>query len=369
MVSPTSRRGYLRAIGAGSAVGITGLAGCLGGNGDDGDGGDGDGGDGNGGDGGDGGDGGGGGGDSYSLSIATPFNTEHTQTRLASRFADNVEEATDGRITFDVLAASVGGEEDQIEAVASGTVDMHGTSISSVAAAYGPEYGFLEAPFVAQGWEHFQAMQEEYTYGDDGFNQQIRDDGNQRQLSESFRGLRGTTSNMVVEHPDDVQGVDMRLPEFETWVRTWEEIGVNATPVAFDELYSALETGVVEASEGPIQQFMDTSLYEVQTHFSETQHLLQGLSWLVNEDRWQEFSSDDQTIIEENLQEAVEWANEETRSEVDELLTQAEEEQGTTITRAEDVDQQAFVDAGTPQLERFFEDRWEPSFQEVQDLA
>ena len=362
MVSPTSRRGYLRAIGAGSAVGITGLAGCLGGDGGDG----GDGSDGS--DGGDGSDGNGGG-ESRSLSIATPFNPEHTQTKLASRFADNVESETDGRITFDVLAASVGGEEDQIEAVASGTVDMHGTSISSVAAAYGPEYGFLEAPFVAQDWDHFRAMQEEYTYGDDGFNQQIINQGNQRQISESFRGLRGTTSNMVVQHPDDVQGVKMRLPQFETWVKTWQEIGVNATPVAFDELYSALETGVVDASEGPIQQFMDTSLYEVQTHFSETQHLLQGLSWLVNEDLWQDLSSDDQTVIQENLQEAVEWANETTRSEVDELLQQAEEEHGTTITRAEDVDQEAFVEAGTPQLERFFEDRWEPSFQDVLDLA
>lgn len=349
MVRSISRRGCLKAIGAGSAVGITGLAGCLG---DDGDSGDGDSGD-----------------DSYSLSIATPFNTGHAQTRLASRFADNIDEATDGRIKFQVLAASVGGEEDQIEAVASGTVDMHGTSVSSVASAYGPEYGFLEAPFVAQSYDHFVAMQEEFTYADDGFNQQIIDQGNQRQLNQSFRGLRGTTSNMAVQHPDDVQGVDMRLPEFETWVRTWQEIGVTATPVAFDELYSALETGVVDASEGPIQQFIDTSLYEVQTHFSETQHLLQGLNWLVNENRWQEFSSDDKTLIENNLQEAIEWANEVTRSEVDELLTQAVEEHGTTITRAGDVDQEAFVEAGTPQLERFFENRWEPSFQDILDLA
>ncbi|WP_418286427.1 TRAP transporter substrate-binding protein [Halorubrum sp. DTA46] len=359
MVSPTSRRSYVKTIGAGSAVGITGLAGCLGGddNGGDDNGGDDNGGDGN------------GGGESRDLTIATPFNPQHTQTRLASRFADNVESETDGRITFDVLAASVGGEEDQIEAVASGTVDMHGTSISSVAAAYGPEYGFLEAPFVAQGWEHFQAMQDEFTYSDGGFNSQIISQGNQRQLSESFRGLRGTTSNMVVQHPDDVQGVKMRLPQFETWVRTWEEIGVDATPVSFDELYSALETGVVEASEGPIQQFMDTSLYEVQTHFSETQHLLQGLGWLINEDIWQDLSGGDQDVIQESLQEAIDWANETTRDEVDDLLQQAEEEHGTVITRAEEVDLQAFVDAGTPQLERFFDERWEPSFQDVQDLA
>lgn len=354
MVSSTSRRSYLRAIGVGSAVGITGLAGCVGGNG---------------GDGGNGSGGGGGGGESRSLSIATPFNPEHTQTKLASRFADNVDSETDGRITFDVLAASVGSEEDQIEAVASGTVDMHGTSISSVAAAYGPEYGFLEAPFVAQDWDHFLAMSEEYVYADGEFNDQVISSGNQRILSESFRGLRGTTSNMVVQHPDDVQGVKMRLPEFETWVETWEEIGVAATPVAFDELYSALETGVVEASEGPIQQFMDTSLYEVQTHFSQTQHLLQGLSWLVNESLWQDLSGDDQQVIQDSLEEAVQWANEETRSEVDTLLQKAEEEHGTIITRAEDVDQEAFVDAGTPQLEQFFGDRWKPSFEDIQNLA
>jgi TRAP-type C4-dicarboxylate transport system substrate-binding protein len=358
MPQETDRRNYIKTIAVGSTVGLTGLAGCSGGEGGGSNGTDTDSGSSS-----------SGSGESRSLSIATPFNPEHTQTKLASRFADSVKSKTDGRITVEILAASVGGEEDQIAATASGTVDMHGTSVSSVAAAYGPEYGFLEAPFVAQNFDHFRAMQEKYVYGDNGFNSQIIEEGNQRQLSTSFRGLRGTTSNKVVQEPGDVQGVDMRLPEFPTWVRTWEEIGVNATPVAFDELYSALETGVVNASEGPIQQFMDTSLYEVQTHFSETQHLLQGLSWLVNEDVWQSLSQDDKDIIQESLDEAISWANETTRNEVGTLLKKAENEFDTVITRAEDVNQQAFVESGTAQLERFFEDRWKPSFEDVQDLA
>lgn len=343
MARPVKRREYLKGIGAGAVTAT--FAGCIGNLG-----------------------GGGGTVEEDEIQIATPFGPEHTQSKLASRFLENLDEETDGRFTGDLQAGSIGGEEDQIEAVAAGQVEMQGTSMASLTDAHAVEYGFLEAPFVVESWDHMLNLMDEYVY-DGPVNETLTSDANQRIIGESFRGLRGTTSNHAVREPADIEGVDMRLPEFETWVNTWEEIGANATPVSFDELYSALETGVVDASEGPIQQFMDTSLYEVQTHFSETDHLLQSFQWLINEDYWNRLTDDDKELFETAVADAAEWANEQTRSEVDELLQTAEEEHGTTIIRADEVDQDAFFEAGAPQVDEFFQNRWEPSLEEVQELA
>lgn len=341
MPSHVSRRQYAKSIGAGALLAT--VAGCLG---DD-----------------------NGTTDEADIQIATPFGPQHTQSQLASRFLDNLEDDSDERFTGELLAASIGGEEDQIEAVAGGSIEMQGTSMASLTEAHADEYGFLEAPFVVESWEHLLNLMDEYVYADGELNDTLSDEANQRIIGESFRGLRGTTSNFPVREPADVQGIDIRLPEFETWVNTWEEIGANATPVSFDELYSALETGVVEASEGPIQQFMDTSLYEVQTHFSETDHLLQSFQWLVNEEFWNSLSEEDQELFVGAVDEAADWANQQTEDEVEELLDTAQDEHGTEIVFADEVDQDAFFDAGAPSVEAFFNETWGPSLEDVRDLA
>ncbi|NUB93675.1 TRAP transporter substrate-binding protein [Haloterrigena sp. SYSU A121-1] len=332
------RRPLLKAIGGTAALGISTLAGCIG----DGTSGD-------------------------TFQIAATFGQDHPQVQLLERWGENLSNETDGSLSLEYV--SLGGEEDHISATSSGSIAGHGVAMTALTQSYGTEYGFLEAPFVAENWEHFQALMDEYVYGDGGFNDQLIEDANQRILGSAFRGLRGTTANKEVSAPSDIEGVKMRLPEFETWVNSWEEIGAEATPVPYDELYQALQTGVVASSEGPIAQFVDSSLYEVQTHFSQTDHLLQTQNWVINEDRWQGLDESEQEAMQTALDEAIEWGNEETRSEADDLLQMVQDDHDVTVVSSDDVDQDAFRSAAEPQLEEFFSDRWEPSLEDVQSLA
>lgn len=337
------RRQFLKAA---AAAGTVSFAGCLGG-GSDGD---------------------GGGEESRTLTVApSDFSRDHTQSQIIEQWNENLDEETDGRISVEYT--SIGGEAEGIDATSSGSIDAHAASLTLLTQTFAPEYGFLEAPMVAQSWDHFQAMADEWIYGDGGFNEILASEGNQRVIGSSYRGFRGTTSNMPVRSPSDIEGTKMRLPEFETWVQTWEAIGVNATPVPSNELYQALETGVVNASEGPIQQFVDYSLYEVQTHFSRTDHLLSTFNWMINEEVWQSFSSDDQTLLRETLSDAIEWANEQTRSETDDLIQMVQEEHDITVIPQDEIDQEAFASTVEQQVRQFFEERWEPSYEEVMDLA
>ncbi|KAA9396333.1 TRAP transporter substrate-binding protein [Haloarcula sp. CBA1130] len=356
-MSHSNRRSVLKAVGGIATIGVGSLAGCSGSS-----------------DGGAATDGqndtnGQSGGDSAAetLDIAATFGQEHPQVQLLNRWSDNLKEQTDGSLALNYV--SIGGEEDHMSATSSGSIAGHGVAMTALTSSYGREYGFLEAPFVAEGWEHFQALMDEYVYGEDGFNSQLIEQANQRILGAAFRGLRGTTANKAVAAPADIEGVKMRLPEFETWVQSWEEIGAQATPVPYDELYQALQTGVVDASEGPIAQFVDSSLFEVQSHFSQTDHLLQTQNWVLNEDTWQGLDESEQQAMQESLDEAIQWANEETRSAAEELLTMVQEEHDVTVVSSEDVDQDAFRSAAQPQLEEFFANRWKPSLEDVQSLA
>ena len=367
----TMRREVLKKAGLAATVGTAGLAGCSG---DDGNGGGG---------GGDGGGDNGNDGDTDSGSEDTPTATptaeelditmayvqspESTLTQtVASEFVDRVEEETDGRITIDLEAGTLGGSEDVLDATQSGTVDMVAESPEATATRFAPEYTFAGDPFVVRDVEHYQNIEEEVLLTEDGMNGELVDQG--LRMFEGYRwGNRGVTANKAVTSPEDVQGLQMRLPQFDSWVGVWEEIGVDATPVAFDELYSALESGVAEASEGPITQFMATSLYEVQTHFSETNHLLSMHNFIMNEDFYQGLGGENREYLEDTMSTAADDITEAIRNEEENVYEEAKDE-GTTITRQDEIDRDAFVEAGQPYLETLAEESWAMSFEEIQEL-
>jgi len=364
------RREVLKKAGLAATVGTAGLAGCSGD-------------DGNGGGGGDGGNDNGNDGDTDSGSEDTPTATptaeelditmayvqspESTLTQtVASEFVDRVEAETDGRITIDLEAGTLGGSEDVLDATQSGTVDMVAESPEATATRFAPEYTFAGDPFVVRDVEHYQNIEEEVLLTEDGMNGELVDQG--LRMFEGYRwGNRGVTANKAVTSPEDVQGLQMRLPQFDSWVGVWEEIGVDATPVAFDELYSALESGVAEASEGPITQFMATSLYEVQTHFSETNHLLSMHNFIMNEDFYQGLGGENREYLEDTMSTAADDITEAIRNEEENVYEEAKDE-GTTITRQDEIDRDAFVEAGQPYLETLAEESWAMSFEEIQEL-
>jgi TRAP-type C4-dicarboxylate transport system substrate-binding protein len=368
---PTSRRSILKRSGLALTAGTVGLAGCTGNNSGGG------GSSGNGGGSGSSGNGGGsqsgsggssGGSEEVSIDLATTQPPENIMVQaISEHFIDVIESETDGRISVNLQAATLGGSEDNMSALESGTVDIVSESPPTMAQRFAPEYSFAGDPFVIANMDHYKAVQEEYLMPEDGLNGILMENG--LRLGDSFRwGNRGFTSNFPVTTPEDVQGVKLRLPQFETWTSVWGEIGAQPTPVPFDELYSALQTGVADASEGPIAQFMSTSLYEVQSHFSVTNHLLGVNHFILNDSFYQGLSSEDQDLIMSTIEEATGNITQMIRENEQSLYDQARDE-GTTIVQRDEIDRQAFVDAGMPALESLSESKWAANIDNVLDLA
>ena len=356
----SNRRTILKMTG--TAIAGVGLAGCSG------DGGDGGGGS----DGGDGGDGGGstsggGGGEPLDITIAHVQSPQHVGVQgLQAEFADKLEEETDGRITVNIEAGSLGGSEDVLDAAQAGTVEMVMEGVAAAGSRFAPGYTFGEDPFVIRDNEHYKAVQEEFILTEDGMNGEMIPQG-LRMFESHYWGNRGTTSNKEIHSTEDVQGLDIRLPQFDSWVGAWNEIGANATPVAFDELYSALETGVVEASEGPITQFMGQSLYEVQSHFTVTDHLLGRWHFIMNEDFYQGLSDSDRELLTSFIPDAADRISQHVQDAEAGVYEEAEAE-GTTIIPREDVEREGFVEAAQPFLEEWSSENWAVSLDDVQSL-
>ncbi|MFB6251055.1 MAG: TRAP transporter substrate-binding protein [Halobellus sp.] len=302
------------------------------------------------------------------ITFATTQPPENVSVQAAQEhFIDVIEEETGGRISVSLEAATLGGTEDNLDALEAGTVDILHESPTALSQRFASEYSFAGDPFVIEDMEHYSAVNEEYLKPEDGLNGILLDNG--IRLGDAFYvGNRSFTSNTSVTSPEDVQGLKLRLPQYDTWTSVWDEIGADVTPVAYDELYSALQTGVVDASEGPISQFLAVSLYEVQTHFSVTSHLLDTKHFLYNEEFYQGLSDSDVELITSTAADAVQGMTEDIKSREEELYAQAEEE-GTTVVPAEDVDRAAFVEAGQPALEELSESKWAVSISDVQDLA
>jgi len=164
-----------------------------------------------------------------------------------------------------------------------------------------------------------------------------------------------------------VAGLDLRLPEIDAWVQVWTEIGANPTPVALDEMYSAVQTGVVDSTEGDVEQIASFNLQEVQDYLTLTGHRIETGMFMVNEDFFQGLDETYQEMLDDVAWEKTEEANEIAMDREDDLVAELGEEM--EIIDEPDLDRDAFFDAAEPALENLFNERFEQDLQDVRDLA
>lgn len=310
-----------------------------------------------------GGGGGGGGGEAMELDLATVYEESAPQTQGAERFAELVAEKSGGEITVNVFpGGALGTEQDNFDAVRSGELAMvlgGSTGIDMFAR----EFMFFQTPFMMESIDHVNNFIES-----DLHEQMVErmDESNVHLLGHIVRGARNSTANQAFTSPEEVQGLSLRLPESPTWIAVWEGIGVRPTPVALPELYSALQTGVVEASEGPYEQFATFSLQEVQEYIINTEHIYEVTELWIGKNRYDSMTDEQQGWIDEAAEEAVEFANEEAARMAEEYLQELKDG-GMEVV---DPDREAFLEAAREPLERLFEEQFTvTTYDEVMQLA
>jgi TRAP-type C4-dicarboxylate transport system substrate-binding protein len=165
--------------------------------------------------------------------------------------------------------------------------------------------------------------------------------GGNKVVAITYYGERHVTSNKAINRPEDMKGLKIRVPDAPLYTMFPRAVGANPTPIAFAEVYLALQNGTVDAQENPLPTIDAKKFYEVQKFIVLTGHITDALLTIVAGGTWSKLSPADQKIFDEVLKEAAKRASNEI-VEIEKKMAAEFEKRGKTVVR---VDRKPFRDA------------------------
>lgn len=260
-------------------------------------------------------------------------------TITGQKFAKLVGERTNGKVKIDYFGAGqIGGEIDMVEGIRLGTVGMVLTSTTGHSL-----FDVLWVPFTFRDREHMWKV----------FNGPIGEDWNQRMIKERGTRVLGygyrlprnlTTSKVKVTKVADMKGLKVRVPEAAPIVAGFKAFGANPTPMAWAEVFTALQQGTVDGQENPMEIITSAKLWEVQKYVHVTEHV--RIPWinLMDERIWQKMTPATQKIVKDT------WTEVSGELEKDLLTKEAEfiatvKKNGMTVVQSPELDVQSLRDA------------------------
>ena len=224
----------------------------------------------------------------------------HTQSVWA---AEEIEKRTNGRYHIDVYPASqLGKETDLNQGLTLGSVDMIISGSSFAARSFLP-IGVTYYPYTFRDADHLLA----YTKSDifKELAQGYQDKTGHHIVAVTYYGTRQTSSNKPITSCADMQGLKIRVPDVPAYLAMPQACGANTAPIAFAEVYLALQNGTVEAQENPLTTIEAKKFYEVQKYIVLTGHITDALLTIVGAPTWNKLSDADKKIFAEVLAEAA----------------------------------------------------------------
>ncbi|XKH61610.1 TRAP transporter substrate-binding protein [Halomonas sediminis] len=269
--------------------------------------------------------------------------------QAALRFKEEVEEKSDGRISIEVLpAAQVGGDVEIIEQIQMGLVDI-GIPPTATLGNFEPRMQILDLPFLLPNHDTMVEVLD----GDVG--REILDtlnDDNMYGVNFWGAGFRHITNNVrPIESPEDLEGIRMRTMQAPIIISTYEELGANATAMAFTEVYNGLQQGVVEGQENPLANIYTMRFYEVQDYLSLTSHAYHAYAAVINNDSWNSLPEDLQEVMIEAFDNGRQASRELTLQDEEHILQEIEDE--IAINEITDEAREDFIEASMPVHEEY----------------
>ena len=207
-----------------------------------------------------------------------------------------------------MFPASQLGNENQInEGLGLGTVDMIYTGTSFAGSIHKP-LAISNAPFMLRDFDHWKAYRDSKLFRDiaKGYEDKTR----HKVVALTYYGQRMVTANKAITKPEDMKGMKLRVPPAPLYLMFAKSVGANATPIAFAEVYLALQQGTVDGQENPLPTIMAKKFYEVQTHIMLTGHITESLLTIVGSHVLGEARDAEKKVFEEVLKQAAAKATE-----------------------------------------------------------
>ena len=217
--------------------------------------------------------------------------------------AREVERRTDGRYKVQTFYSSaLGAERESVEGVQLGTLDLTLTSTGPLP-NFVPDVAILDIPFLFRDYAHARAVL------DGPIGQELLTKFQAKGMvglawaENGFRHM--TNSKRPVNVPDDLRGLKMRTMENPIHIEAYRQFGILPTPMAFTEVFTALQQGTVDGQENPLSVIEAAKLDQVQKYLTLTGHVYSPAVFLMNKARWDSLSDADKRAFLEAAKEGV----------------------------------------------------------------
>jgi tripartite ATP-independent transporter DctP family solute receptor len=256
--------------------------------------------------------------------------------------AEEVKKRSNGELEIEVFpASSLGKESDINEGLTLGTVDIIYTGQLFAGNVYGP-IAIGGSPYMFRDFDHWTAYRDSQLFQDLATG--YREEAGHEVIAMTYYGERHVTSNKEITQPGDMAKLKIRVPDAPLYTMFPEAVGANPTPIAFAEVYLALQQGVVDAQENPLPTIQFKKFYEVQKYITLTGHITDALLTIVAQSTWESLSDAEKDTLAGVLQEAAANCTDDIVKAEQDLVAWFRD-QGKTVN---EVDRAAFREAVVP---------------------
>jgi len=268
--------------------------------------------------------------------VTEPYHTE------ALWAASEIRKRTSGKYDIEVFPASQLGNENQLnKALGLGVIDIVYVGINFVAATYEP-LGITGAPFMLRDFDHWKAYRGSRLFAE--LAKGYEDKTGHKIAALTYYGQRHVTANRRINKPEDMRGMKLRVPPAPLFLMFTKSVGADATPIAFSDVYTALQQGLVDGQENPLPTIMAKKFYEVQSHIVLTGHITESMVTVIGSHVWNKLTPDDQKVFADTLKEAASKATESIEAS-ERVLADEFRKLGVTVVEP---DREAFRKAAIP---------------------
>ena len=263
--------------------------------------------------------------DKLLLRLATAGSeTDQRSVAMAEVFAPMVAEFADYQPGYNGTLFAQGTE---LEAISRGNLEISIASAQELAQFF-PEFSIFTAGYVHQDAAHQVAVFNDPLM--DPFKQKVEDELGVKLLSIMYLGrrqvnLRQSKDELTVSTPDDLAGVNLRMPGTDAWQFLGKALGASPTPMAFAEVYTALSTGAVDGQDNPLPTVVDAKFYEVTNQIILTSHLVDLNYIAFSKAVWDELTPEQQEAIQKAADAAAESGRQKQLEKEAELVAFLEE--------------------------------------------
>ncbi len=235
------------------------------------------------------------------MAFASAYAPDDPQSQTLVKFGQLAEQYSNGRLKIDVAVGGVlGGERDVAEGIQLGTVN--GAILGGILQNFDPAMSILEFPFLFRNDAHVRAVMEGPIGGK--IRKRLIEKTGMRVLYHVMRTPRELTTKKPVTRLEDIKGMKIRVPEMEAHLATWRALGANPTPLAFTEVYTALQLGTVDGQENPLAVIYANKFQEVVKNLALTDHLVGFMLIVVNNKQFEGLDPASQRALERAAKEA-----------------------------------------------------------------